>query len=826
VDDINPINYKIHLEPDLQTFKFSGAADISIDAESPTREIALNALELEILSCQVVAEGESKSCRFVLDPKKEVVKVSLPDDMSGNIILRIEYKGEINNKMAGFYRSTYLSDGQEKFAAVTQFEESDARRAFPCFDHPEKKATFDIEMVVSEDLVAISNGPVLEEKSLEERRKFIRFQQTPKMSTYLIFVGVGEFEFIEDEGEVLVRVATMPGMKKYGGFGLEFGRKSLEFSEEYYGIKFPLPKLDLIAIADFAFGAMENWGAITFRENLLLHFPGITSSGGEERICEVIAHEMAHQWFGNLVTPSDWKYLWLNESFATYFGYGIVDHYHPEWGVWEQFLHGQLDSALERDSLCETIPIEIPGGEHVVINASTAPIIYNKGGSVLRQIEGYIGQENFKKGLRAYLKKHEYACASSHHLWEALEEVSEKPISRMMEGWIGQPGFPIIEAEMEENHLILTQTRFTYLPHNSEEEWMIPITIRVFTRDGNSKILTTLLESKRTVIDLGPEAVGYKINEGQTGFFRVLYKEKENFKELGRQVSDKTLGPVDRWGLQNDLYALVRRGDVSLEAYLDFLSNYSDEDAFLPLISMASNLYHGYLVMEGSIKENIAATGKTLFERVMKRIGHDPTPDEGHTISILREPLIWHTALYGSNDVKDFARHKFSSLMRGEKVHQDIMASIMRVGAWHGDSEVFDWLDKRFKTSESEAERMNILSALGSFSEKGLIEKALDYTLKEVPDRNKFVPIGHMTANPNAIPYMWEWFVKHLDELEQFHPMHYERVVGSIVPVSGIGKEEEVGKFFADYIEKKEKAKDIIKLSLERLAINSGMRSS
>jgi tricorn protease interacting factor F2/3 len=826
VDDINPINYKIHLEPDLQTFKFSGAADISIDAESPTREIALNALELEILSCQVVAEGESKSCRFVLDPKKEVVKVSLPDDMSGNIILRIEYKGEINNKMAGFYRSTYLSDGQEKFAAVTQFEESDARRAFPCFDHPEKKATFDIEMVVSEDLVAISNGPVLEEKSLEERRKFIRFQQTPKMSTYLIFVGVGEFEFIEDEGEVLVRVATMPGMKKYGGFGLEFGRKSLEFSEEYYGIKFPLPKLDLIAIADFAFGAMENWGAITFRENLLLHFPGITSSGGEERICEVIAHEMAHQWFGNLVTPSDWKYLWLNESFATYFGYGIVDHYHPEWGVWEQFLHGQLDSALERDSLCETIPIEIPGGEHVVINASTAPIIYNKGGSVLRQIEGYIGQENFKKGLRAYLKKHEYACASSHHLWEALEEVSEKPISRMMEGWIGQPGFPIIEAEMEENHLILTQTRFTYLPHNSEEEWMIPITIRVFTRDGNSKILTTLLESKRTVIDLGPEAVGYKINEGQTGFFRVLYKEKENFKELGRQVSDKTLGPVDRWGLQNDLYALVRRGDVSLEAYLDFLSNYSDEDAFLPLISMASNLYHGYLVMEGPIKDNIAAKGKTLFERVIKQIGHDPAPDEGHTVSILREPLIWHTALYGSNDVKDFARQKFTSLMNGEKIHQDIMASIMRVGAWHGDSEVFDWLDKQFKTSESEAERMNILSALGSFSDKGLIEKALDYTLSEVPDRNKFVPIGHMAVNPNAIPYMWEWFVKHLDELEQFHPMHYERVIGSIVPLGGIGKEEEVVDFFASYMDKKEKAKDVIKLSLERLAINSGMRSS
>jgi len=823
---MNPINYKIHLEPDLHSFQFLGTTDISIEATGPVSEISLNALELDILCCQVFGKDGLRNCPFVLDPKKEMVTISLPDEMSGEVNLKIDYKGEINNKMAGFYRSTYLSDGKEKYAAVTQFEESDARRAFPCFDHPEKKATFDIEMIIRENLVAISNGPSIEEKSLGDGRKSIRFQQTPKMSTYLLFFGVGEFEFIEDPGEVLVRVATMPGMKKYGRLGLDFGRKSLEFSEAYYGIKFPLPKLDLIAIADFAFGAMENWGAITFRENLLLHFPGITSSGGEERICEVIAHEIAHQWFGNLVTPSDWKYLWLNESFATYFGYGIVDHYHPQWGVWAQFLHRQTDSALERDSLCETIPIEIPGGEHVVINASTAPIIYNKGGSVLRQIEGYVGQENFQKGLRAYLKKHEFACASSRHLWEAFEEVSEKPISRMMEGWIGQPGFPIIEAERDEDHLILTQARFTYLPHESEQEWIIPIGIKVFTRDGNARTLITLLDSKRAVIDLGRDVAGYKINEGQTGFYRVLYKEKGNFRELGRRVSDKTLESEDRWGLQNDLYALVRRGDVSLEEYLDFLSNYSTEDTFLPLISIASNLYHAYLVLAGSTGDRIAAVGKSMFDKVLKQIGYEPTPEEGHTTSILREPLIWYSALYGSNDVKDFALKKFSALMRGEKVHQDIMASVMRVGAWHGDSEVFDWFDKRFKTAESEAERMNILAALGSFSKKDLIEKGLNYVLSEVPDRNKFVPVGYMSSNPSAIPYMWEWFVAHLKELEKFHPAHYERVIGSIVPLGGIGKEEEVRAFFADYMGKTDKAKDVIKLSLERLAINSGMRSS
>jgi len=225
---------------------------------------------------------------------------------------------------------------------------------------------------------------------------------------------------------------------------------------------------------------MENWGAITFRENLLLYFPGVTSKSGEESICEVIAHEIAHQWFGNLVTPMDWKYLWLNESFATYFGYGVVSHYFPEWDVWQQFVHGQTAVALERDGLRDTFPIEIPGGEHVVINTSTAPIIYNKGGSILRQVNGHIGEARFKDGLRRYLSDNAYACASSRDLWRSLEQISEKPISKMMKSWIEQPGYPMVEVRRDGGKLILTQKRFTYLPHESEQEWIIPMKIRLF----------------------------------------------------------------------------------------------------------------------------------------------------------------------------------------------------------------------------------------------------------------------------------------------------------------------------------------------------------
>jgi aminopeptidase N len=818
-----PVNYKIHLEPDLTHFRFDGRVEILVEAGDPLWEICLHVLDLAVWRCGALVHGEFQPSSFVVDPKKEELRVSLPGEMAGEIALAIDYVGEINNKMAGFYRSKYVSRGEEKYAAVTQFEESDARRAFPCFDHPAKKATFDVEMVIDEDLVAVSNGPVVEEKVLGDRKKLVRFQQTPKMSTYLLFFGVGEFEFVQDQGDVLVRVATMPGKGEKGKYSLDFSRKSLTYSEDYYGIKYPLPKLDLIAVADFAAGAMENWGAITFRENLLLHDPETTSQAGEERICVVIAHEIAHQWFGNLVTPDDWKYLWLNESFATFFGYGVVHHYHPEWELWEQFLHSQTDVALERDALRETIPIEIPGGEHVVINVSTAPIIYNKGGSILRQVEGYVGEGKFKEGLRTYLKRHEYGCASSHHLWEALEEVSSKPVSKMMKNWVEQAGFPMVDVRREGHQLIVTQERFTYLPNGSRQQWLIPVSVRVFLDHGESRVLHALMEGKEAVIEVDPRAVAYKVNDRQKGFYRVRYREASNLEELGKRVARKTLLPEDRWGIQNDLFALVKKGDASIDEYLQYITHYSDEDAFLPLTSIAANLYDAYLVVEKR-REKIASFGKAFFQRILGSVGYEPKPGEKHTTSMLRDQMIWHAVLYASEETSAFALARFSSLTRGEKVHPDIVKSVMQVGALHGGEEALDWFCERMKASESEHERMNILVALGRFKDRDLIQKVQEYILREVPDRNKFIPIGALSENLNAMPLMWDWYVSNLQRFEQFHPIHYERVLASIVPLCGIGKEEEVRSFFGKYVGKQEKLSGVVSLCLEKLEINARMR--
>ena len=826
MQEVRPQNYRIHLIPDMTRFTFAGTVTILVEAPAAIEELGLNILDLSIFNCEVEQNNEWVECGFESDEEKEELKILLPQKMAGVIRIQIHYEGQINEKMAGFYRSQYTHSGKTQYIAVTQFEESDARRAFPCMDHPAKKATFDIMMDIDRDLVAISNGAIAQETLLDNVKKRVTFEQTPKMSTYLVFFGVGDFEFTRDSEDPRVRVATLPGMKPYAMFGLEFGRKSLAFSEDYYGIPYPLPKMDLIAIPDFAFGAMENWGAITFRENLLLHYPEITSKSGQERICEVIAHEIAHQWFGNLVTPADWKYLWLNESFATYFGYGVVDHYYPQWETWQQFLWGSTGSAMARDALQENFAIEIPGGEHVVINVSTAPIIYSKGGSILRQIEGYIGSDNFKKGLQDYLKTYEYANAASQNLWEAFEQASEQPIGKMMKSWIEQAGFPMITVKKKENKLQLTQQRFSYLPADSDQNWQVPITIRFFSGAAESERLTFLMNSAQHEIELPDQADAYKINDQQTGFYIVRYRDSENLAALGQRVGDQSLPPEDRWGLQNDLFSLCKRGEVPFTEYLDFLAFYQDENAFLPLVSISNNLQHAYLVMEVEKKEKISSLVRPWFEKVLKHIGFEPEPDEKHTTAILREQLLWHAALSGSQSAVEFAGDQFTGWMQDKPVHPDIMKSVLQIAALKGDDKTFAWFDQRFQSSQIEHERMNILVALGCFKEKGPLKKSLQYILDTVPARNKFVPVVAMASNRYAIPLLWDWYVSNLDQIEQFHPMLYERVVAAIVPIAGMDNPKAVKQFFEDYMQKTEKAKDVIKLSLEKLEINLRMRAA
>ncbi len=825
MSDIRPNHYKIFLKPDLEGFRFDGTVEIMFQTGSAVDVIELNALDLTIITCGIRQGNVLEPCPVSLDSVSEEMYIRLPAATSGQIQLVITYQGQIGDRMAGFYRSSYPHGDSRRFVAITQFQESDARRAFPCMDHPSCKASFDIEMVVDAGMSAISNAAIKAVQILDDGRQRVLFETTPKMSTYLVFWGVGDFKRVQKAGEKRVSVLTLPGMAPHAGFGLDFGSRALAFCEKYFDIPYPFSKLDLIAIPDFAFGAMENWGAITFRENLLLRYAGITSRSGEGRICEIVAHEIVHQWFGNLVTPSDWKYLWLNESFATYFAYGVVDQYHPDWGIWDQFLYGQTAVAMARDALTENFPIEIPGGEHVVINSSTAPIIYSKGGSILRQIHGYIGEDHFQKGLRQYLRAHAYACADSRDLWKAFESVSDQPVTRIMKSWIEQPGFPLLEVSCTGRQLTIAQHRFTYLPNNFTQTWIVPVTIMAFSGTGDPARLSLILDKPLQTIDLPEDTAVYKINAGQTGCYRVKYQDAANLKALGTVIRNKTLSPEDRWGLHADMYALLTRGDMGLEAYLDFLSHYDDEDSFLPLVSIADSLFHLFLVLEHGCGQISRATILRL-ESILNRIGYEPHPDEAYTRAILRDQVLWQAALAGSQATADFGRRQFARLKAGQSVSPDILKSVMQIGALTEGEQAFGWLEKRYRESASEQERVNVLAALGCFSEKPVIAKALDYVIARVPARNQFIPIVLMAANPSAIPLLWDWYTANLPTIETFHPLLHERLITSIVPSAGMYRPDEIRGYFTDYLTRSEKAKDAIRLALEKLEINLRARKA
>ncbi len=822
--EVRAVHYNLRLTPDLERFVFDGQVEITLHAESPVSEIVLNAVDLAVWGCTLKTPAHALPCPFRVDLAAEELRILLPRPVCGEILLTIDYAGRINDTLAGFYRSRCTIDGVDHTIAVTQFQESDARRAFPCLDHPGQKAVFEIQIEVERHLMAVSNTAPRAQELLENGRKRVSFEPTPQMSTYLVFFAVGPFETLQDPVDGRVRVLTLPGQQPHAAYGLEFGRKALTFSEAYYGIPYPLSKMDLIAVPDFAFGAMENWGAITFRENLLLHYPGITSQSGEERICEVIAHEIAHQWFGNLVTPSDWKYLWLNESFATYFGYGVVAHYHPEWEIWQQFLNGTTGSAMARDGLIENYPIEIPGGDHLVINTSTAPIIYNKGGSILRQIEGAIGPDSFQRGLQRYLTTHAYGCAESRHLWEALEAVSDQPVRAIMQSWVEQPGLPLITAARAGGKIRLSQKRFTYLPHDADPYWMVPLRILVAGPGAAQREIAVLMAGPEAEVDIGTGAAAYKLNAGQSGFYRTRYRDPENLQRLTEMVREKALGPEDRWGLQEDLFAQVLAAGAPLSDYLEFLSAYETEDAYLPLAGIAGHLAHARLVATPEHGTRIAALARPWFEAVLRRIGFEPRAGERQTTALLRDQLLFEAVCYGSSRAADFALERFEALTRGAAVHPDILKSVLQAGARHGGVREFDWLERRFQESPSEHERLTVLAALGWFRDPREIERALDCVLTRVPARNRFIPVVAMAANPHAVPLLWDWYRAELPRLEQFHPMLYERVIAAIVPVIGLEQGPEVRRFFEEYARGHEKLADAIRLSLERLEIHLRLR--
>lgn len=448
--DVLPVRYAIHLHTDFETLLFSGEETIEINLKSDQKEILIHSVGLDILKALIKQGKTTQEVKVSFDEKNETL-ILRPTNIlkKGKIYLTLNFKGVLSESLAGFYKSTYQEGGKTKIIATTQFEATDARRAFPCFDEPNKKAVFDVALSIPKGKTAISNTLSVSKISHSKTHDTVHFSSTPIMSTYLLAFIIGDFEFVEEKTKrgVKVRVYTTIGKKSQAAFALQCAVRSIDFYEQYFDIKYPLDCLDMIAIPDFASGAMENWGAVTYRETALLYDENNSSLTVKQYIAIVVAHELAHQWFGNLVTMDWWTDLWLNEGFASYMEYLCVDKLFPEWQMWEQFVAGDLGNALSLDALSNTHAVEIEVHHPDDIDEVFDAISYEKGASIIRMLAEYIGQDNFQKGIQHYLKKHAYKNTVTVDLWKSFEKVSKMPVAKIMGAWTSEPGHPVVNVK-------------------------------------------------------------------------------------------------------------------------------------------------------------------------------------------------------------------------------------------------------------------------------------------------------------------------------------------------------------------------------------------
>lgn len=730
-----PIEYDVRLRPDLENFTFEGKETITLSISKKTKTLTLHSKELEI---ETVRAGEMFG-KISYDQKRDTATFSFPKYLSaGKIKLEIFFKGILNDKMRGFYRSKYHVLGKEHYLATTQFEATDARRAFPCFDEPAHKAVFHVSLIVLKGKTALSNTLPVSVAEHDSKYQIVRFSPTPKMSTYLLAFIVGDFEHIETKTRngTQVRVFTTPGKKHQAKFALDCAVKTLEFYEKYFDIPYPLPVLDMIAIPDFTAGAMENWGAITYRESALLVDENHSSLMNKQWVALVIAHEIAHQWFGNLVTMEWWTHLWLNEGFASYIEYLAVDKIFPKWDIWTQFSAHEQSSALRLDALLNTHPIEIPVHHPDEIGEIFDEVSYSKGASVIRMLASYLGEKDFRDGLRYYLKKHSYKNAETIHLWQAFEKISKKPVGKMMHNWTSKPGYPVVRAELKRGKVYFSQERFFASPISAKKtkskiKWEIPI---VFKKN--------------------------KVNFGEAGFYRTAYS-KELLEKLKIPVKKKLLSPRDRLGIIRDLFALSEAGIVPTTDALEFLENYKNENNYTVWLELASGLGRlEQLLANTNAAKDLDALILKLFSPLVRSLGWKKKKHEAHTDALLRSLAISRAGRSGDKKIIEESRKQFRSSNQGQKIHPDLRGAVYSIVAKWGGKKEYGVMIKKYKQETLHEEKNRIGGALGDFNNSKILKKVCEFSFsKDVRTQDVISMLSYIGMNP-AGRDVWLHFIQ------------------------------------------------------------------
>ncbi|XP_060534804.1 puromycin-sensitive aminopeptidase [Cylas formicarius] len=790
--NVKPEHYRLTLEPDWKTLTFKGDVSIKIEVVQATNEILLNALDLKVASAGVKGDKLYVPKDVQLTPSDETLSLKFDTHIApGFYTLNLVFEGELGDKMKGLYRSKYVNEkGEESYAVVTQFEATDARRCFPCWDEPALKATFDISLVVPKHLVALSNMPV---KRKEECGEVVRydFEETPVMSTYLVAAVIGEYDYVEDKSSdgVLVRVYTPKGKKEQGLFALEVATKVLPYYKQYFDIAYPLPKIDLIAIADFSAGAMENWGLVTYRETALLVDPQNTSAVSKQWIALVVGHELAHQWFGNLVTMEWWTHLWLNEGYASFVEFLCVDYLFPEYDIWTQFVNESYIRALELDGLKNSHPIEVPVGNPSEIDEIFDDISYNKGASVIRMLHHYIGDEDFRKGMHVYLTKHQYKNTFTEDLWQALEEASNKPVGEVMSTWTKQMGFPQVTVSStplaggKGVKLTLTQSKFTAdgSPASDDYLWMIPVSIST-SKNPREEAVSTVLKARTTEITVADveQTDWVKVNPGTIGFYRTKYPS-DMLEKFVPAIRDKTLPPLDRLGLLDDLFAMVKAGHTGTVEILKFLNAFEDETDY-NVWSSINNILSRLSQLLGNTehKPGFDKYQKQLLRKVYERLGWNVRANETHLDTLLRGLVLGRMALLSDKATIEEARARLAKHIAGDEVlPADMRSACYRAVLRAGGQDEYDTLLKLYRSTDLHEEKDRISRSLGAAQDPALLKKVLDFAMSdEVRSQDTVFVIISVSHNAIGRDLTWEFFKSNWDKiLERYSGFLLTRLV-------------------------------------------------
>lgn len=756
----------------------------------------------------------------------------------GEGVLTMDFTGTLNDQMRGFYRSKYVYNGESRNMAVTQFEAADARRCFPCWDDPAFKAKFKLTLEVPSDLVALSNMPVAKE-TVSGLTKTIYYEESPLMSTYLVAIVVGIFDYIESstsEG-TKVRVYTQVGKTNQGKFALDVAVKSLDLYKDYFATPYPLPKLDMIAIPDFSAGAMENYGLVTYRDTALLYDELLSSASNKQQVAITVAHELAHQWFGNLVTMEWWTHLWLNEGFASWVSYLAVESLFPEWNNWTQFLD-ETTSGLRLDALAESHPIEVEVNHASEIDAIFDSISYDKGASVIRMLQSYLGAECFQKALASYIKKYAYSNAKTEDLWVVLEEESGEPVKDLMTTWTKQQGYPVIYAKINGHDLELEQAQFLSDGSSGPGMWIVPVTACCGSYDAQKKFLLKDKMDKINIKEFSDsqsadgeknQIIWIKLNIDQTGFYRVKYDD-ELAAGLVNAIKAKKLSLMDKIGIVEDSYALSVACKQTLTSLLRLLNAYNDESDYTVLSHVTSVcLSISKITVDATpdLNKDIKQLLINLLLPAVIKLGWDPKDGESHLDVMLRSLLLTALVRLGHNETINEGVRRFHIFFEDGKTsllppdtRKAAYLAVMRTVSTSSRSG-FDALLKIYREASEPQEKSRVLGSLSSSPDQDIVLEALNFMFTdEVRNQDSFYILGGISLEGREIA--WTWLKENWDHVLKTWKSSslISDFIESIVPrFTSEEKAVEVTEFFAGQV--KPSFERALKQSLERVRISA-----